>query len=292
MNTQKLKQISLYEQHMQILYDNFGCIMHAVENLISKINPLKIQKKLYSSYDNFGNADNKEIPQIKNEILTQLDFFVSAYQTFSLIHKNAKFLWPANIEDIRNDLKLWKSFIPEEYKRFIIAVEELIITKKYTKFKDEQEISDNDPSIQLKTPQMWMSIGMKVIDHIDTKFKRFEETNSKASFKRGEKKEVDQDFLKARKKFLVDSLLKTAIDNGEKYLKETKNIYARQYFISSIETFKYSYENYMFEFQEYIIPYEYFNNVLNLCKRAKVILNMEDFEISFKKLYNLLFGLN
>ena len=84
---QKLKTISLYEQHMQILYDNFGCVMHAVENLVSKLNPIKIQKKLYNSYDNFGNGDNKGIPQLKNEILTQLDFFVSAYQAFSLICK-------------------------------------------------------------------------------------------------------------------------------------------------------------------------------------------------------------
>ena len=289
---QKQKQISLLEQHIQILYDNFGCIMHAVENLISKINPLKIEKKLYNSYDNFGNADTKGIDQIKNEILTQMDFFVSAYQAFSSIHKNAKFLWPSNIEDVRKDLELWKSYIPEEYKRFIIAVEELIITKNYTKFEDAQEISDKDPSVQLKTPQMWMSIGMKVIENVDSKLKRFEETNSKAVFKRGEKIEVNQDFLQARKKFLVDKLLKEVIDNGEKYLNSINDIYIEQYFLSSINNFKYSYENYLLEFQEYTVPFEYYNQFLKMCKRAKDILNEEDFKKSYKEVYNLLFGLN
>ena len=289
---QKQKQISLLEQHIQILYDNFGCIMHAVENLISKINPLKIEKKLYNSYDNFGNADTKGIDQIKNEILTQMDFFVSAYQAFSSIHKNAKFLWPSNIEDVRKDLELWKSYVPEEYKRFIIAVEELIITKNYTKFEDAQEISDKDPSVQLKTPQMWMSIGMKVIENVDSKLKRFEETNSKAVFKRGEKIEVNQDFLQARKKFLVDKLLKEVIDNGEKYLNSINDIYIEQYFLSSINNFKYSYENYLLEFQEYTVPFEYYNQFLKMCKRAKDILNEEDFKKSYKEVYNLLFGLN
>lgn len=289
---QKQKQISLLEQHIQILYDNFGCIMHAVENLISKINPLKIDKKLYNSYDNFGNADTKGIDQIKNEILTQMDFFVSAYQAFSSIHKNAKFLWPSNIEDVRKDLELWKSYVPEEYKRFIIAVEELIITKNYTKFEDAQEISDKDPSVQLKTPQMWMSIGMKVIENVDSKLKRFEETNSKAVFKRGEKMEVNQDFLQARKKFLVDKLLKEVIDNGEKYLNEINDIYIEQYFLSSINNFKYSYENYLLEFQEYTVPFEYYNQFLKMCKRAKDILNEEDFKKSYKEVYDLLFSLN
>jgi hypothetical protein len=290
MSQQKLKQISLYEQHMQILYDNFGYIMHSVENLISKLNPLKIQKKLYSYYDNFGNADDKGIPQIKNEILSQLDFFVSAYQAFTLLHKNEKFLWPSNIEEVRNDLKLWKNYVPDEYKRFIIAVEELMATKKYTKFNDEQEISDNDPSVKKKTPEMWMSIGMKVVDDIDTKLKRFEETNKKAEFKRGETKKVDKKYIQARKKFLVDTLLKQALDNGELYLQDTKSTFNQQNFLTAINNFKYSYEIFLFDSGDYQIPNEYCRKIIYLCDKAKPILNNIDFDNSFNQLYNILFS--
>jgi len=248
--------------------------------------------KLYNSYDNFGNGESKEIPQIKNEILTQLDFFVSAYQVFTKMHKNEKFLWPSNIGDIKKDLELWKNNIPEEYKRFILAVEELINTKKYTKFKDEVEISNNDPSIKLKTPQMWMSIGLKVVEEVDTKLKRFEETNSNAKFKRGVKTEVNKEFLKARKKFLVDNLLEQIIEKGQKYLNDynNRNINYEQNLLLNINNFKFAYENYLFEFHEYEIPNDYYEKVIKMCDDAKKTLNDNEYKRIYLEVYKTLFS--
>lgn len=38
---------------------------------------------------------------------------------------------------------------------------------------------------------MWIKVGMKVVENVDSKIKRFEETNSNAIFKRGEEFKIN-----------------------------------------------------------------------------------------------------
>jgi hypothetical protein len=106
---QDQRMISLQAQDRQLGYDILGRLLSAAENYYLKClgKSYDYQKANYASHDIFQNANKKSKEAIRRELINQINIFQSSNQYF--INKYKFGLQPPNVQQVLNDVNLWKS---------------------------------------------------------------------------------------------------------------------------------------------------------------------------------------
>ena len=106
---QDQRMLSLQAQDMQLGYDILGRLLCAAENYYLKCLSKSYDYKttLYGSHDIFQNANEKSKDTIRRELINQINIFQSSNQYF--INKYKFGLQPPNVQQVLNDVNLWKS---------------------------------------------------------------------------------------------------------------------------------------------------------------------------------------
>ena len=104
----KQKQLSLQTQDRQLGYDILGRLLCAAENYYLKCQEKSYdyQKANYGSHDIFQNANKKSKETIRRELINQINIFQTSNQYF--LNKYNFGLQPPNIQEVINDIKLWR----------------------------------------------------------------------------------------------------------------------------------------------------------------------------------------
>lgn len=106
---QDQRMLSLQAQDRQLGYDILGRLLSAAENYYLKCQgkSYDYQKANYASHDIFQNANKKSKDTIRRELINQINIFQTSNQYF--INKYKFGLQPPNVQQVINDIMLWKS---------------------------------------------------------------------------------------------------------------------------------------------------------------------------------------
>ena len=106
---QEQKMLSLQAQDRQLGYDILGRLLSAAENYYLKCQgkSYDYQKANYANHDIFQNANKKSKEATRRELINQINIFQSSNQYF--INKYKFGLQPPNVQQVINDIALWKS---------------------------------------------------------------------------------------------------------------------------------------------------------------------------------------
>ena len=101
--------LSLQAQDRQLGYDILGRLLSAAENYYLKCQgkSYDYQKANYASHDIFQNANKKSKEDTRRELINQINIFQASNQYF--INKNKFGLQPPNVNQVIDDILLWKS---------------------------------------------------------------------------------------------------------------------------------------------------------------------------------------
>ena len=134
---QKQQQKQTEVQTLELTYGHLGRLMQSAEILAYKLNIIKKNTPLkYQGYYTFEVVLKKDTDTIKYDFINFLDF----YEKSIILHnKNYKYVPPKSINELINDLNLWKQNASADDKRFFQAILDLIQTGSYNTslFPDE-----------------------------------------------------------------------------------------------------------------------------------------------------------
>ena len=107
---QKQQQIQLNRQNqkLQIHYDMLGKVLHSAENFAMIANKKK-NKKHFTYYDSFGNADTKSENQARTEFISSMEFLQCALNRYK--KNNNNFVLPTDI-NVLEKIEEWKNYFP------------------------------------------------------------------------------------------------------------------------------------------------------------------------------------
>jgi hypothetical protein len=114
-------------------YGVMGNIFSALEWYAYRISGISFSNKdmIFNGYNNFNCGSQKELEDLKNQIITQIEIFKFSYQMY--IKEYGKYDFPNNLskEEMINLLIKWKSIIPNEKEHRFYDVMIKIINGDY-----------------------------------------------------------------------------------------------------------------------------------------------------------------
>jgi len=172
------KQKQTQVEALEITHTHLGLLMQSAEMLAFKLNLIGNQNEMkYQSYDYFQVAMKKDIDTIKYDVINFLDFYEKAI----IIHnKKFKYVQPQSINQLKNDLILWKSKALKNDKRFFSNILDLITTGKYndSDFPDQDalyEKAKKDNSKFKKSAGFWKTFSVPILKFLSNLVSRSKE---------------------------------------------------------------------------------------------------------------------
>lgn len=147
---QKLKQIQKIDQKQIQLQDQNNSnkllmiLLSSAENFAAKL--YKDIKREYSSHD-FGHSfESKNINKILLQFIEQIEIFESSYKRFCKVY-SCEYIFPYDPKtkkglskaEIIKDLQYWKNCVDSKYKKYYIAIIDLLNGKPIPDFSEDFE---------------------------------------------------------------------------------------------------------------------------------------------------------
>ena len=201
---QKQKQKQTEVQTLELTYGHLGRLMQSAEILAYKLNIIKKNTLLkYQGYDTFEVGLKKDTDTIKYDVINFLDFYEKA---IILHNKNYKYVPPKSINELINDLNLWKQNASADDKRFFQAILDLIQTGSYNTslFPDENFLYQKamkDNAKFKKDAGFWKTFSVPILKFLSNLIKKTQEkVNNNPNYRPDihfGSKPVNNDYLKA-----------------------------------------------------------------------------------------------
>ena len=167
-----LKQVQVNKQIQDqgYSYEIMGNLFSALEWYAKRKSgeSFENQKMDFNGYNNFHCGNKKELDDLKNQIITQIEIFKFSYQIY--IKENNKYDFPHNLqkEQIIELLKKWKKMIPDEKEhKFYDSMIEIINGNFNISFINElQTIIENEGKDRtIINPNVILQGGIKVVNY-------------------------------------------------------------------------------------------------------------------------------
>ena len=201
---QKQMQKQTEVQTLELTYGHLGRLMQSAEILAYKLNIIKKNTPLkYQGYDTFEVGLKKDTDTIKYDVINFLDFYEKA---IILHNKNYKYVPPKSINELINDLNLWKQNASADDKRFFQAILDLIQTGSYNTslFPDENFLYQKamkDNAKFKKDAGFWKTFSVPILKFLSNLIKKTQEkVNNNPNYRPDihfGSKPVNNDYLKA-----------------------------------------------------------------------------------------------
>ena len=201
---QKQMQKQTEAQTLELTYGHLGRLMQSAEILAYKLNIIKKNTPLkYQVYDTFEVGLKKDTDTIKYDVINFLDFYEKA---IILHNKNYKYVPPKSINELINDLNLWKQNASADDKRFFQAILYLIQTGSYNTslFPDENFLYQKamkDNAKFKKDAGFWKTFSVPILKFLSNLIKKTQEkVNNNPNYRPDihfGSKPVNNDYLKA-----------------------------------------------------------------------------------------------
>ena len=201
---QKQKQKQTEVQTLELTYGHLGRLMQSAEILAYKLNIIKKNTLLkYQGYDTFEVGLKKDTDTIKYDVINFLDFYEKA---IILHNKNYKYVPPKSINELINDLNLWKQNASADDKRFFQSILDLIQTGSYNTslFPDENFLYQKamkDNAKFKKDAGFWKTFSVPILKFLSNLIKKTQEkVNNNPNYRPDihfGSKPVNNDYLKA-----------------------------------------------------------------------------------------------
>ena len=214
-----LKQSVLNKQKLDQAYSFgvMGNLFSALEWYAYRISGEKIKPNdlRFNHYNNFNSGNKKELDQLKNQIITQIEIFKFSYLIYKKDHK--KYNFPENLseKDIIKEIEKWKNLIknksPDNLKYYDAILN--IIQGNDISFVDEikKEVIEKGEDPNKIDPKFIMGPAAAILSHTESL------ANDKNFIENGNKMDLDEPNPGNEK------LQKVGEDEEEK-LKKTKEL--------------------------------------------------------------------
>ena len=176
--TQKFAQKQTEAEALELTYSHLGRLVQSAEMLAYKLNLIKKGQTLkYQIYDTFDIADKKNVDTLKYDVINFLDFYEKAI----IIHnKKFSYVHPASINELLNDLIIWKNRAATHDKRFFSAIIDLIKkgTYDYNAFPDQNQLYQKamqDNAKFKKNAGFWKTFSVPILKFLDNLIKDVQE---------------------------------------------------------------------------------------------------------------------
>jgi hypothetical protein len=176
--TQKLAQKQTEAEALELTYSHLGRLVQSAEMLAYKLNLIKRGQPLkYQIYDSFDIAEKKNVDTLKYDVINFLDFYEKAI----LIHnKKFSYVHPASINELLNDLNIWKNRAATNDKRFFSTIIDLIKkgTYDYNAFPDQNQLYQKamqDNAKFKKNAGFWKTFSIPILKFLDNLIKDVQE---------------------------------------------------------------------------------------------------------------------
>ena len=163
-------QLNKQIQDQGYSYGVIGNIFSALEWYAYRISGISFSNQdiIFNGYNNFNCGNQKELEDLKNQIITQIEIFKFSYQVYIKDHK--KYDFPNNLskKDMINLLMKWKSIIPDSKEhRFYDAMIEIINGNfNISLINEVQKKIENEGKDGTKIdPNIILQAGTKVVNY-------------------------------------------------------------------------------------------------------------------------------
>ena len=167
-----LKQVQVNKQIQDqgYSYEIMGNLFSALEWYAKRYSgeSFKNQKMIFNGYNNFHCGNQKDLDDLKNQIITQIEIFKFSYQIY--IKENNKYDFPHNLQkqQIIELLKNWKKMIPDEKEhKFYDLMIEIINGNFNISFINElqKKIENEGKDGTIIDPNVILQGGVKVVNY-------------------------------------------------------------------------------------------------------------------------------
>lgn len=192
---QDQRMLSLQAQDRQLGYDILGRLLSAAENYYLKCQGKSYdhQKANYGSHDIFQNANKKSKDTTRRELINQINIFQTSNQYF--INKYKFGLQPPNVQQVINDIMLWKSAMTNkkdiELYDGILAI---INDNKYVNTDNYLVGNENAEYKNLGRQEFWSNMGTHASAATQKRIENMHNTeNFQPTLQRGNRNDPYQD---------------------------------------------------------------------------------------------------
>jgi hypothetical protein len=168
------RQVQLDQQKLDQAYSFgvMGNVFSALEWYAYRLSGETIKPKnlRFNNYNNFNSGNKKDLTQLKNQIITQIEIFKFSYLIYKKEHK--KYEFPQNLteNDIIKEIEKWKNLIknksPENLK-YYDSILNIIQGKSDISFVEEikKEVIEKGGDPNTINPKIIMNEGAAILSH-------------------------------------------------------------------------------------------------------------------------------
>jgi hypothetical protein len=166
------RQIQLNQQKLDQAYSYgvMGNIFSALEWYAYRLSGETPKDLRFNNYNNFNSGNKKDLTQLKNQIITQIEIFKFSYLIYKKDHK--KYEFPQNLteNDIIKEIEKWKNLIknksPENLK-YYDSILKIIQGESDISFVEEikKEVIEKGGDPNTINPKFIMNEGAAILSH-------------------------------------------------------------------------------------------------------------------------------
>ena len=154
LNKQEISQI----QDQQFSNDIMARLLSVAENYALRSKGVSLdeirEKEIFGYYDTFESGKEKSLPELKLQLMFEIEVFRFSYEDF--INKYQNYNFPENLskEDILKNLNEWKNYVINEDKKFYDAIIKIFAENLTSEsFSNEiRELEKNKENVGLCNP--------------------------------------------------------------------------------------------------------------------------------------------